>query len=322
MHYSFGIQWLKAFRSSPEAICELYGPGDGFLFEDPMLDQHRVTTQADLHRLFGPYANNDPDNGIGIHNFRIRAYIGDARCGLLRWEWAPEHAKVFLGLDVAGKPFTTQGHTFHIYDDKGLIQRESSWWDAAEVLRAAGPQHPTKLPTGAPQTDGPVRSRNVVLSGAKAGTLAFAADWCNALGGDAEVLSQLYADAFTSEYAKVDDHLRDTLTNRDMLLQHYGGMAGGQHGRYTFTPTEYLGDARWGLILWNLRIEGANHYRGIPTGGKTVETIGSTFHEYDAEGRIRLESTFFEDNRAFVSLGIPIIRPHYWKADFDPASLG
>jgi steroid delta-isomerase-like uncharacterized protein len=321
MHYNFGIQWLKAFRDSPEAICRLYGPGDGFLFEDPMLDQHQVNTQADLHRLFAPYANNDPANGVGIHNFRIRSYIGDARCGLLRWEWAPEHAKVFLGLDVAGKPFTTQGHTFHQYSAAGLIERESSWWDAAEVLRAAGPQNPCKLPTGQPRTGGVVRSRDVVLSGAKAGTLAFAGDWCNALGGDANVLASLYAERFTAEYAKVDDHLNDTITDHEMLKQHYGGMAGAQNGRYTFTPTEYLGDERWGLILWHLSIEGATHYRGISTAGKTVQTIGSTFHEYDANGKIRLESTFFEDNRAFASLGIPIVRPHYWKADFDPASL-
>src|ERR1700712_2357323 len=111
MHYNFGIEWLKAFRESPDAVCALYN-GEDFVFEDPMLDQHNIADQASLNRNFAPYANKDPENGIGIHNFRIRSYTGDKRSGLLRWEWSPEHAGSFLGLDVAGKPFATHGHTF------------------------------------------------------------------------------------------------------------------------------------------------------------------------------------------------------------------
>ena len=79
MNYEFAVKWLKAFRSSPEAVCALYA--DDFLFEDPMLDQHGITDKGDLHRLFAPYANKDRDNGIGVHNFRIRGYIGDERSG-------------------------------------------------------------------------------------------------------------------------------------------------------------------------------------------------------------------------------------------------
>jgi steroid delta-isomerase-like uncharacterized protein len=135
VNYNFAVKWLKAFRTSPEAVCKLYA--DDFLFEDLMLDQS-ITDKDDLHRVFAPYANQDPDNGIGIHNFKIRAYIGDERSGLIRWEWTPEHAAVFLGLDVAGKPFGTQGHTFHVYNEEGLIVRESSWWDAAAILRQLG----------------------------------------------------------------------------------------------------------------------------------------------------------------------------------------
>lgn len=322
MHYNFGLQWLRAFRESSEAICRLYGPGDNFVFEDPMLDQHQVTTQGALHRLFAPYANKDPANGIGIHNFRIRSYIGDERSGLLRWEWTPEHADVFLGLNVAGKPFTTHGHTFHQYSAEGFITRESSWWDTAEVLRVAGPVSPGKIPTGALLKPGePCRSGDVTPSGAAAGTMAFARDWCAALGRDTDVLRRLYADTFSLENAKVDDHLDDTITDTAMMKARLGGMAGGQNGRYTFTPTEVFGDARWALIHWDLSIEGATTYRGIPVHGKTLNTIGSSFHEYDLDGKIRLESTYFEDNRVFTQLGLPIVRPHYWKADFNPASL-
>jgi steroid delta-isomerase-like uncharacterized protein len=135
MNYAFAVKWLKGFRTSPEEVCALYA--DDFLFEDWMLDQ-TITDMEDLHRVFAPYANTDPDNGIGIHNFRIRGYEGDERSGLIRWEWGPEHAAVFLGLDVANKPFWTQGHTFHVYDEEGKIVKESSWWDASAVLRGIG----------------------------------------------------------------------------------------------------------------------------------------------------------------------------------------
>jgi steroid delta-isomerase-like uncharacterized protein len=146
MNYEFAVKWLKAFRSSSEEVCALYA--DEFLFEDPMLDQHGIDNKPDLLRLFHLYANKDRDNGLGVHNFRIRGYIGDKRSGLIRWEWTPEDCANFIGLDVAGKPFTTQGHTYHEYNDEGKIVRESSWWDASAILRQVGPIHPGKVPTG------------------------------------------------------------------------------------------------------------------------------------------------------------------------------
>jgi steroid delta-isomerase-like uncharacterized protein len=133
MNYAFAVKWLKAFRTSSETVCALYA--DDFLFEDWMLDQS-ITDKEDLHRVFAPYANKDRENGIGVHNFRIRGYEGDEKCGLIRWEWTPEDAAIFLGLDVKDKPFWTQGHTFHVYNDEGKIVRESSWWDAGQVVRS------------------------------------------------------------------------------------------------------------------------------------------------------------------------------------------
>jgi steroid delta-isomerase-like uncharacterized protein len=317
MHYNFAVKWLKAFRESPESVCKLYDD-DGFIFEDVMLDQHNIDNKPDLLRIFAPYANTDPDNGIGIHNFKIRSYVGDENCGLIRWEWGPEHAAAFLGLDVAGKPFQTQGHTFHIYEN-GLIKRESSWWDAAAVLRQVGPVKPDKIPTG---------SKAVVPTAASGDSdfeplsgMAHAERWCRLLGSDTSALRDLYADYFTLECSMVDDHLEDTLTDTGMLHERLGGLASGENGTYTFTATEYLGHERWGLIHWNVTIEGATTYRGLPTGGHTLETIGSTFHQFDADGKIILESTCWEDNRVFVALGVPIVRPHYWTEDFDPASL-
>lgn len=310
MHYNHAVRWLKAFRHSPAAICDLYA--DEFLFEDPMLDQHGINTKADLHRLFAPYANTDPDNGVGIHNFRIRSYTGDRRRGLISWEWSPEHAGVFLGFDVAGKPFGTQGHTWHEYDENGLITRESSWWDAAAVLRQAGPVRPSKSLTGVKATPGAASNSGF----SPAGGMAHATRWCTALGSDTNALADLYADYFTVQDTMVDDHLEDTATDRQMLVEKLGGLASGENGRYTFTATEFLEGPGCGLIHWDVTIEEASTYRGLPVGGKTLRTIGSTFHQFDDDGKILLESTYWEDNRALTQLGLPIVRPHYWKADF------
>ncbi|EGD43744.1 hypothetical protein NBCG_01871 [Nocardioidaceae bacterium Broad-1] len=136
MNYQFAIKWLKAFRDDAETICKLYA--DDFVFEDPILDQYQINDKGDLHRLFTLYANKDRSNGLGVHNFRIRGYEGDHKSGLIRWEWQPEDCANFMGLDVAGKPFWTQGHTFHIYNDEGRIVRESSWWDFGSILRQIG----------------------------------------------------------------------------------------------------------------------------------------------------------------------------------------
>ena len=322
MHYNFGIKWLKAFRSSAEEVCALY-EDDGFVFEDVMLDQHNINTKADLNRNFAPYANKDPENGIGIHNFKIRSYVGDEKSGLLRWEWAPEHAGSFLGFDVVGKPFQTQGHTFHMYNEKGHITRESSWWDAAQVVRSVTDWQPTKSLTNT-KPAGALGAPGAFVKAASG--QEHATRWAAALGSDTSALADLYADYFSVETTFVDDHEQDTLTDRDMLNNALGGIAGGENGTYTFTVTDVFEGNGHALIHWDVIIEGASTYRGLDAQGKTLKTLGSTFHQFDAAGKIILESTCWEDNRVFVELGLPIIRPHYWREDFDMeafiASLG
>ena len=151
--------------------------------------------------------------------------------------------------------------------------------------------------------------------------LQHAQQWALALGTDVDALAELYADWFTLEHGMVDDHLRDTITDRDALRSALGGLSSGENGTYTFTATEWLGGEDYGLIHWNVAIEGATTFRGIPTEGKTLTGIGSTFQQFDADGKISYESTYWEDNRIFVQLGLPIVRPHYWRADFDMAAF-
>lgn len=149
-------------------------------------------------------------------------------------------------------------------------------------------------------------------------SLEHAQKWCDALGNDVEALVAMYSDDYyTVQFGKIEDHEVDTLTDGDMIREQLGPISAGANGRYTFTADEWLGPDTFGLIHWSVTIEGASSYRGIPTEGRTITTVGSTFHEFDDAGRILRESTYWEDNRVFEQLGIPLMRPHYWEEDFD-----
>ncbi|HEX4110703.1 MAG TPA: hypothetical protein VHX88_21420 [Solirubrobacteraceae bacterium] len=166
-------------------------------------------------------------------------------------------------------------------------------------------------------------------------SLAHAQKWCDALSNDPDALVAMYrrddhplAEGFTSEHSMVDDNVLDTFTTGEQLREAYGGYSTGENGKYTFTATEWLGGRTdQGLIHWKVTIEGAESFRGLPVpDGTTLETIGSTFQTLDEDGKIRFESTYWEDNRVFKQLGIAILTPHYWEEDFDMeaflASLG
>jgi steroid delta-isomerase-like uncharacterized protein len=150
-------------------------------------------------------------------------------------------------------------------------------------------------------------------------SLEHAQQWCEALGNDVDALRDLYADWFTLEHTMMDDHMADTITDTDMLKEQLGAIAGGENGTYTFTAREWCGDrSDHGLIHWDVKIEGAKTFRGVPVPeGTTLEGIGSTFHAFDEDGKVRFESTYWEDCRILAQLGVPIVRPHYWRADFD-----
>lgn len=150
MSFRFAVMWLKAFRESADKVCELYA--DEFLFEDLMLGQS-ITDKASLARAFAPYANDDPGNGIGIHQFRIDEVIGDDDRALIRWTWRAIGAAAFLGVPTNGKVVGTTGHTMHIYEG-GRIKRESTYWDATSVLRDLG-QPVSALGVTAPRVSAP-----------------------------------------------------------------------------------------------------------------------------------------------------------------------
>ena len=157
--------------------------------------------------------------------------------------------------------------------------------------------------------------------------LEYAKRWAEALGNDTNAYADLYAPDgdFCIEQHMMDDHMNDTISDRPTIHERLGGLANNDPnnglGSHTFTATEYIGDQRYGMIHWDYVVEGASQYRGLPAGGKRLATKGSTFLEFNSDGKIVLESTNFNDNPIFQELGIPVMTPHYWDADFDPASL-
>lgn len=157
--------------------------------------------------------------------------------------------------------------------------------------------------------------------------LDYAKRWAQLRGTDTEAFADLYAGdlEFALEYTMIDDHMKDTVYSRELILEKLGGFANDDPsngiGVHTFTANEYVGHERWGLIVWTYEVEGLSTFRGIPAEGRQLKTDGSTFLRFNADGKIILDSTIMNDCPIFEALGLPIARPHYWDENFDPASL-
>jgi steroid delta-isomerase-like uncharacterized protein len=133
--------WIKSFGSSPEEAMTFYA--DDCHFEDVPFDQDVKGDPAALQRLFGPYCNKDPENGVGIHHFEVDDYVGDENSGFILWRWEATDAENFFGLDVGRKKISTRGITGHIYRD-GKITREWTHSDQFAILKQLG--YPIQTP--------------------------------------------------------------------------------------------------------------------------------------------------------------------------------
>jgi hypothetical protein len=154
--------------------------------------------------------------------------------------------------------------------------------------------------------------------------LEYAQTWCEKRGTDPDGFADLYGEdgTYTSQSGDMDDHMKDTLTTRAMLVDKVKQFSDGSGGTYTFAAKEWRGDNRWGLLHWTVEIDGASSFRGVENAdGKTLQGEGSTFLQFSDDGTILLDSTFWNDCPIYEQLGVPLVRPHYWEEGFDPASL-
>jgi steroid delta-isomerase-like uncharacterized protein len=158
--------------------------------------------------------------------------------------------------------------------------------------------------------------------------IAFARRWAETRTSDLAAHRALYAgdEEFTVETRMVDDHLGDTISTTAEFTEGLADYANKDvtngRGVQTIAVTEALEGSDHLFIHWDWTVDGADTYRGLPTGGQSLRTKGSTFLRFNDAGQIVLESTFLNENPIFQQLGLPIITPHYWEAGFDPASLG
>lgn len=158
--------------------------------------------------------------------------------------------------------------------------------------------------------------------------IAFARRWAETRTSDLAAHRDLYAAAedFCLETRMVDDHLGDTVSTDEEFASELAPYVNKDEtnglGVQTITVTEAFPGNGHILIHWDWTATGADTYRGLPVDGKTLTSKGSTFLQFDAAGKIILESTFLNENPIFQQLGLPIITPHYWEEGFDPASLG
>ncbi len=154
-----------------------------------------------------------------------------------------------------------------------------------------------------------------------------AARWANALTSDTGDAVALYADDLVYDDHADSDHVTDTAITKAELRPRLAPFAntdpGNGVGVHTFTATEAFQLAGVNgnpavVILWDWTGEGLATFRGVPTGGKTLQTRGITWQQLDSEGKIARETTYWNDTPPVLQeLGLPIITPEYWVEGFD-----
>jgi len=149
--------------------------------------------------------------------------------------------------------------------------------------------------------------------------------WTKALTADLATALSLYAEEFVYDDRADGDHMIDTAITKDELrprLTPYAnkdaGNGVGVHSfevREAFPVTGQLGTSAV-VILWTWTGVGLETYHGLPVNGKTLSTIGITWHQLDSAGKIVREQTYWNDVPVFSELGIPVQTPHYWELGF------
>lgn len=155
--------------------------------------------------------------------------------------------------------------------------------------------------------------------------------WAAAITNNTDAVLALFADALVYDDKRNNDHVTDTAITKEELRPKLAPFANADKdnglGIHHFEVLDTIDSrghngARAVAILWQWTAENLQNYRGIPTQGKSLSTRGQTWHQFDSDGLVDRESTFWNDVPVFQELGIPAITPRYWDADFDPSSLG
>lgn len=137
-------RWATALTWDTAAAVDLYA--DDLVYDDHMDSDHvldTAITKSELKLRLAPFANQDIDNGVGIHTFvateafQLAGVDGNPAVVIL-WDWAGEHLTTYRGVPVDGKSLATRGITWHQLDAHGKIERETTYWNDTPVLQELG----------------------------------------------------------------------------------------------------------------------------------------------------------------------------------------
>ena len=135
----------------------------------------------------------------------------------------------------------------------------------------------------------------------------FADTWARALSTDVDAFVSLYADRFVVELGSYADSVTDALIDADALRRVLGRYSNTDPdnglGIHTFEATTYEGHERHGIIQWRWTGEELETFRGVPAAGHRLSTVGQTFQQYDTDGKITRETTYWADMKALKALG-------------------
>lgn len=137
-------RWANALSTDTDAAVDLYA--DDMVYDDHGDSDHVIDTaitKDELRPHLAPFANQDADNGTGIHTFTVTeafqlAGVGDAPAVVILWDWSGEGLDSFRSVPTDGRTLTTRGITWHLLNSEGKIARETTYWNDTPVLQELG----------------------------------------------------------------------------------------------------------------------------------------------------------------------------------------
>jgi steroid delta-isomerase-like uncharacterized protein len=154
--------------------------------------------------------------------------------------------------------------------------------------------------------------------------------WASLITSDTDAAVDLFADELVYDDRRDVDHVFDTASDKTQLRERIAPFANADAnnglGIHRFEVLDVIdaagtSGARAVAILWQWTGEHLENFRGVPTGGQPLSARGQTWHQFDAAGKVDRESTYWNDVPVYQQLGLPVLTPAYWEADFDFSSL-
>lgn len=128
MNKEWAENYLASFATKDLVVDTLWADDDKFQTENPITGETHYGKEI-YREGFAPYANTDPDNGVGIHKFTLVEFFSGPNPAVYRWRWDCTGATSFLGLPTNGKDIVTTGVNTDWFDEDGKVIREVAYFD-------------------------------------------------------------------------------------------------------------------------------------------------------------------------------------------------